>query len=52
MDAGNLAFGALVVGQWLADRPFSWRVAGGGVVLWAGLFGIALALLYFERGES
>jgi len=52
MDAGNLAFGALVVGQSLGGAPFSWAVTGGGLVLWAGLFAIAVALLYFESGKT
>jgi hypothetical protein len=52
MDAGNLAFGALVVGQWLAGGPFRWSVAGIGLAVWLVLSATGVALLYFESGET
>jgi hypothetical protein len=42
-DAGNLAAGALLFGQFLADR-FSILLPCGGLTLWVGLIGWALAL--------
>jgi hypothetical protein len=42
-DAGNLAAGALVFGQFLADR-FSVLLACAGFTLWTGLMAWALAL--------
>jgi hypothetical protein len=42
-DAGNLAAGALLFGQFLADR-FSILLACAGLTLWVGLIGWALAL--------
>lgn len=47
-DAGNLAAGALVFGQFLPDRS-SVLLAATGLVIWVG-FGIgALKLLYEEQ---
>ena len=43
-DAANLALGALVFGQFLGDRPFSFGVAIGGLLGWIGLLGVAFAL--------
>ena len=41
-DAANLALGALVFGQFLADRPFSMAAAVLGIVTWVVLFASAL----------
>jgi len=43
-DAANLALGALVFGQLLADRPFSPLVAILGAVSWVTLIGGAFWL--------
>ncbi len=42
-DAGNLAAGALLFGQFLADR-FSIWLACAGLILWGGLIGSGLVL--------
>jgi hypothetical protein len=43
-DAANLALGALVFGQFLGDRPFSFGVAAFGLTAWFALLGWALVL--------
>jgi hypothetical protein len=43
-DVANIAAGALVFGQSLSDRTFSWPLAAAGVALWAFLFGCAVVL--------
>lgn len=34
MDAGNITFAALIVGQLLSGQPFNWVVAALGFVFW------------------
>jgi hypothetical protein len=41
-DVANLAVGALFLGQFLSDRPFSSVLAVFGVALWTALLGFAL----------
>jgi len=41
-DIANVAAGAMVFGQLLADRPFSRWLALFGAVLWAGLVIVAV----------
>jgi hypothetical protein len=43
-DAANLALGALVFGQFVADQPFAPTVAILGMSAWASLLGLALFL--------
>ncbi len=43
-DAANLALGALVFGQFLAEQPFSTLAAIGGLVVWASLLAFVLVL--------
>lgn len=43
-DLANLAAGAMVFGQFLADEPFSALVAAGGLVIWAFLMGCTVVL--------
>jgi len=43
-DAGNLAAGALIFGQFLAER-FSFGIAVGGLALWLLFVGCALRLV-------
>ncbi len=43
-DVANIAAGALVFGQFLRDRPFSWPLTASGLSLWAFLFGCAVVL--------
>jgi hypothetical protein len=47
-DAGNLAAGALVFGQFLADR-FSVMLAAAGLAVWMILIGSASFLLKGSR---
>lgn len=48
-DVANLAAGALVFGQFLGDRTFSWPLAAAGLALWALLFGCAVVLAGGDR---
>jgi hypothetical protein len=43
-DAANMALGALVFGQFIGDRPFSFSVAIFGMVTWASLVATAFML--------
>lgn len=43
-DLANLAAGAMVFGQFLADEPFSGSVAAGGLVVWAFLIACSVVL--------
>ena len=47
-DAANLVVGALFVGQFLSDRPFSLALALIGFAVWAAL--IVFALLVARGG--
>ncbi len=38
MDAGNIAFGALVVGQLISGQPFDWTLAFLGFGAWVFLY--------------
>ncbi len=51
MDAGNITFGALIVGQLLSEGPFDWGIAGVGASAWIGFYVWAWAVLQWERGE-
>ena len=51
MDAGNLTFGALIVGQLIRGGPFNWWLAVLGAFAWIGLYGAAYSVLLWERGE-
>lgn len=43
-DAANLALGAMVLGQFLGDRPFSLGIAFMGVAAWGSLLAYAFVL--------
>ena len=43
-DAANLVVGALFVGQFLGDRPFSLDLALSGIAVWVALMGFALVV--------
>jgi hypothetical protein len=43
-DVANLVVGALFVGQFLSDRPFSLALALSGIAGWAVLMGFALVM--------
>ena len=50
-DIANIAAGAMVFGQFLADTMFSTGVAFGGLTLWVVFVGCAI-LLASERQRS
>ena len=47
-DFANLAIGALFLGQFLSDRPFSLVLALFGIAVWMALTGFALAVAGIE----
>ena len=47
-DFANLVIGALFLGQFLSDRPFSLVLALFGVAAWTALTGFALAVAGIE----
>jgi hypothetical protein len=51
MDAGNITFAALIVGQLISGRPFNWGIAALGAVAWVGFYFWAWAVLQWRRGE-
>ena len=48
-DAANLVVGALFVGHFLSDRPFSLTLALSGIAAWVALMGLALVV---ARGDD
>lgn len=48
-DIANIAAGAMVFGQFLADEVFSPWLAVGGVGIWIGLVAYALTLARIEN---
>ena len=52
MDAGNLAFAGLLLGQLIGQTPLDLRTAGLGVGLWLALMGAGALMLYFNAGEG
>ncbi len=51
MDAGNITFAALIVGQILSGQPFNWWLAGLGAIAWAGFYIWGYFVLQWGRGE-
>jgi hypothetical protein len=49
-DIANMAAGAMIFGQFLADATFSANVALGGMFLWVLL--VLCALLFASEGHS
>jgi len=47
-DVANLAVGALFLGQFLSDRPFSYVLAVFGVALWTAIIGFTLRVAGIE----
>ena len=43
-DIANVTAGAMVFGQWLAERPFSPWLALFGIELWVGLVTMAVLI--------
>lgn len=52
MDAGNLIFGALIVGQMLDGQPFNWGIALLGFATWIGFYLLSLIFVYLGRGDE
>ena len=48
-DMANVAAGAMVFGQFLADRPFSIVLAAGGIISWLAL---GAYTLFLARGRK
>jgi hypothetical protein len=51
MDAANIGFGALVVGQFLGSQGFSWALAITGVGLWIVLYGLSYLVIKYGMGD-
>ena len=43
-DAGNVAAGGMLFGQFVAGRPFSIRLAATGLTIWLGLLIVSVVL--------
>ena len=43
-DAGNVAAGAMLFGQFVADRPFSFALAVVGIAVWVTFFAVSVGL--------
>ena len=52
LDAGNIVFGALIVGQLLGGQPFNWNVALIGLFSWLGFVTLSFILVYLSRGDE
>ena len=50
MDAANIAFGALVVGQFLGQQGFSWSPGVAGVGIWIILYGLSYLVIKYGMG--
>jgi hypothetical protein len=48
-DAGNLAAGSMLLGQFLVERPFSVALAIAGATVWLVSWGVMLVLAQDER---
>jgi hypothetical protein len=48
-DLANVAVGAMLFGQFLADQTFSIWIATGGTCMWVGLVAFAMSLAREER---
>ena len=50
-DLANLGFAALVLGQFLADRPVSWWLVAVGLLMWVVFVGFALFISGASDGK-
>ncbi len=50
LDAGNIAAGAMLFGQFVADRPFSPGLATLGTAIW--LFLVVCAIVIWEESDQ
>jgi hypothetical protein len=46
---GNLTFGALVLGQFVGNRTFSWSLLASGGIAWIGFALVGILLLAGEE---
>ena len=51
MDAGNITFAALSVGQLLSGRPFRWDIAALGLVFWVWFCFVGYLVVRWGRRE-
>lgn len=51
MDAGNITFAALIVGQVISGQPFNWVIAIAGGIVWLMLYAAAYFVVQWGRGE-
>ena len=51
MDAGNIVFAALIIGQFVGDKPFDWGSAVISGAAWLGLYAVAYVVVYLGRRE-
>lgn len=52
MDAGNIVFGALIVGQLFSGQAFNWWIALGGVGVWIGFYILGALIVYWGGGDE
>jgi len=52
LDAGNIVFGALIVGQLLSGKPFDWGVALLGLGAWVVFVMASYVMVYLSRGDD
>jgi len=48
-ELANLIVGSLFFGQFLTDRPFSWRLAVSSIALWIVFVAFTFALVAWEE---
>jgi hypothetical protein len=51
LDAGNITFGALVLGQLLSGQPFRWEFAILGLFAGIGFYTAAFLVIKWARKE-
>jgi len=51
MDAGNLTFAALLVGQLLSGQPFRWDLAAAGAIFWLWTYAVGFLVLRWGRRD-
>jgi hypothetical protein len=51
LDAGNIALGALVIGQLISGQPLNWKLAVVGVGAWLVFALLSLLMVSWSRGE-
>jgi len=49
MDVANYAFGALIVGQFVGGKPFSWIITVAGLGIWIFFYALASIIILSRR---